>query len=349
MLSQKSLHQFIFYCGHLLFWFIVYVFYTYFLGYGSSNVEYVNLFSYFLMPITIAISYWFIIFLIPKYLLTKKYKLFCLYTLYTLIISFTGIIFTILYAMVFLLNENVEYTSPLTKTLPFIILGIYFIVLISVAIGLMWYTYKNNLKNEELKHKFTQTQLQLKEQEIRFLKLQIHPHFLFNTLNTIYGLSLIKADQTPETILKLSNLLDYILYQVDKPLVLLSNEIKHLKDYINLEEIRFSDTLIVNFKIEIEDESLEVPPMLFITFVENAFKHGSRPNGKLKVDINLNYSNKILYFEIINPSENSMNKSGGIGLENIKKRLKIIFPNKHILNINRDNKTFKVSLKLDLN
>lgn len=342
-------YKIVFFLAQLFFWCAVYLFYTYFLGYGSENTNYVNQFSLFLMPITICLSYWFNAFLIPKYLLEKHYKLFFLYTTYTLILSFSAIVYSILFSSIYLINDQIKNTTSLTKTLPFIILGVYFIVLISVAIALVWYTYKNELKNEELKLKFTETQLQLKNQELRFLKLQIHPHFLFNTLNTIYGLSLQKADQAPDTILRLSNLLDYILYQVDKPLVLLSEEIKHLKDYITLEEIRFSDSLETQFDISIEDPHFRIPPMLFVPFIENAFKHGGYTKGKLKISMLLIQTSKRVEFTITNPIATSIEgKSGGIGLENIKKRMELLFPNRHKLVILEQNNIFSVQLIIKL-
>lgn len=175
---------------HLLFWIVVYFFYTYFLGYGSNNTNYVNKFSLFLMPITIGISYFFLYSLIPKYLLTQKQGLFLLYSIYTFIVSAFLIILSILYAVVFLVELNADETSPLTKTLPFIILGVYFVVFMVIIFGLILHNYKSIVKNEDLKSKFLQTQLQLKEQELKFLKMQIHPHFLFNSLNTIYGFAL---------------------------------------------------------------------------------------------------------------------------------------------------------------
>ncbi len=97
-------------------------------------------------------------------------------------------------------------------------------------------------------------QLQFKEQELHYLKKQIHPHFLFNTLNTIYGLALKQSSHTPEIILRLSNLLDYILYQVDKPRVTLKEEVMHIREYIELERIRFQDTLEIEFSSSDIDE-----------------------------------------------------------------------------------------------
>ena len=332
--------------SHMLFWVVVYFFYTYFLGYGSNNTEYVNKFSLFLMPVTIGVSYFFLYFLIPNYLLTKKQALFFLYSIYTFIVSAYLIILSILYALVFLIELNSDETSPLTKTLPFIILGVYFVVFMVIIFGLVLHNYKSIVKNEDLKSKFLQTQLQLKEQELKFLKMQIHPHFLFNSLNTIYGFALKKENKTPEMILKLSNLLDYILYQVKKPKVSLNEEIAHIEEYIDLEKMRFRDSLNIKFKSEIDDEYVQIPPMLLIPFVENAFKHGNIIDGFLTVQVENKMVDGQLEFSIRNTSLNDVSKEieGGIGLENIQKRLDLLYPNNYQLNIERNDKWFKVNL-----
>jgi len=332
---------------HLLFWIVVYFFYTYFLGYGSNNTDYVNKFSLFLMPVTIGVSYFFLYFLIPKYLLTQKQGLFLLYSIYTFIVSAYLIILSILYALVFLIEFNADETSPLTKTLPFIILGVYFVAFMVIIFGLILHNYKSIVKNEDLKSKFLQTQLQLKEQELKFLKMQIHPHFLFNSLNTIYGFALKKEDETPEMILKLSNLLDYILYQVKKPKVSLKEEIAHIKEYIELEKIRFRDTLNIEFKSQIDDEQVEIPPMLLLPFVENAFKHGGIINGVLTLVIEVTFLKGNLSFLVKNSINfKSKEDEKGIGLNTVEKRLDLLFKNSYDLTVKSENDWFEVYLNI---
>ena len=333
---------------HFIFWITVYYFYNYFLGYGSLNTAYVNNFSLFLMPVTISISYFFYFFLIPNYLLKKKQGLFFLYTIYTFIISFFFIVLSILYGLVFSEKFKLNDYTPITKGVIFIILGIYFIVFIVITITLLIHNYKSTLKSEDLKNKFLQTQLQLKEQELKFLKMQIHPHFLFNTLNTLYGFALKKSDDAPDMILKLSNLLDYILYQVDKPSVLLSDEIKHIENYIALEKMRFQESLEVNFTKELHVENIEVAPMLLLPFIENSFKHGVQINDILKVDVFLKTSNNQLDFTVKNTAKKHVQTKSGIGLDNIKKRLKMLFNTNHTLNILQEENTFNVELKIPL-
>tara|TARA_B100000795_G_scaffold263478_1_gene242697 strand:- start:649 stop:1599 length:951 start_codon:yes stop_codon:yes gene_type:complete len=309
---------------------------------------YVNKFSAFLLPITMATSYFFLFFLFPRYLFVKKQLQFILYAVYTFIISLFLIVLSILYGFIFSVELTQENTVPLTKTFPFIILGVYMVVLVVIVFGLMLYNYKSVANSEDLKNKFLQTQLQLKEQELKFLKMQIHPHFLFNALNTIYGFALLKEEEVPEMILKLSNLLDYILYQIEKPKVLLEEEISHLEDYISLEKMRFHDTLQVNFTKEIEQQNVQISPMLLIPFVENSFKHGQLIKGVLQITIHLKVDKNNLLFTVKNASKNKEDLKKGIGIENIKKRLEIMYAEKHELEIIDENKTFNVALKVVL-
>ncbi|APG66505.1 histidine kinase [Tenacibaculum todarodis] len=334
---------------HFIFWIGIYFFYNYFLGYGSNNVKYVNRFSLFLMPITIFISYFFLYYLVPTYLVKKKQKLFILYSIYTFIVSFFFIVLSIFFGLVFSDFLKSEDITPITKGFLFIILGVYFVIFIVITFGMFIHNYKQSIKNEDLKNKFLQTQLQLKEQELKFLKMQIHPHFLFNSLNTIYGFALKKADKAPEMILKLSNLLDYILYQVEKPAVLLQDEIDHLKDYVSLEKMRFHDTLNVSISEEGNTENVQIAPMLLIPFVENSFKHGTIIDGKLKVVISIKIENELLFFKISNSTLEETSNETGIGLDNIKKRLEMLYPNGHQLKIEQENQLFIVALKVKIN
>ncbi len=349
MFHLRKIGKLLFGCTiHILFWILVYFFYNYFLGYGSQNTEYVTRFSLFLMPITIVISYIFLFYLIPKFLLKNKQGLFILYSIYTLIISSFFIALSILYGSILLDHLRLDNSSPLTKTFLFIVLGVYFVVFVAITIGLIMNNYKSAVKNEDLKNKILQTQLQLKEQELRLLKMQIHPHFLFNSLNTIYGYALKKEDQAPEMILKLSNLLDYILYQIEKPAVFLTNELNHIEDYIALEKIRFHDTLEVAFNQKNISEDIMIAPMLLIPFVENSFKHGAIVDGILKIAINVSIEEHTLLFKISNSVQKDTNSSTGIGLDNIQKRLEMLYQDKYELKIEQEKHQFIIELKIDL-
>ena len=334
---------------HLLFWCGVLLFYTYFFGSGSRNFSDTLKFSFFLMPITIATTYVSVYKLIPDYLITKRYLLFLIYSIYTLIISCYLVLVSIFFSLIYLSNFNYNNMNPLTRNILFIMTSVYLVTFIVSAFKLMKLNIEASNKTKTLETKILETQLKLKEQELKYLKMQIHPHFLFNTLNTMYGYALKKADETPEMILKLSNLLDYLLYQVDKPFVSLAEEINHIEDYISLEKMRFNDTLEVKFSKNIHAETLEIAPMLFIPFVENSFKHGIITNGVLKIEIAIETDHNQIKFKIKNSSSKDSICNNGIGLDNIKKRLQLLYPNQYQLNMTSQNEEFFVTLIITSN
>ncbi len=300
------------------------------------------------MPATIATTYISIYKLIPNYLIAKRYFLFGLYSIYTFIISIFGICLSMFFALAYLSDFKFEKMNTVGRSAVFIMACIYIVVLIVSAFKLLKLNLNQSKQNAELEAKILETQLKLKEQELNYLKMQIHPHFLFNTLNTMYGFALKKAEQTPEMILKLSNLLDYLLYQVDKPFVSLTEEINHIEDYISLEQMRFHDTLNVSFHKHIHSENIEIAPMLFLPFIENSFKHGAIKNGVLTIDILIETKNEYINFNIKNSSSKRANYYEGIGLENIKKRLELLYPNRYELSIAKNEDLFEVFLKLNL-
>ncbi|GGG26126.1 hypothetical protein GCM10011532_06930 [Christiangramia forsetii] len=226
---------------------------------------------------------------------------------------------------------------------------IYLVVAIASAFSLLKYNYATSAKNKELQNRILEAQLKLKEQELQYLKMQIHPHFLFNTLNTIYGLSLANNPSTPEMILQLSNLLDYILYQTKKPLVRLEDEVKHIQNYIELEMKRFQEDLKIEFHCEPIPEKIKIAPMLLLPFVENSFKHGKGNDGKLKISIHIKLEEEYLKFEIINSvSESTENsETEGIGLDNIKRRLNILYEKDYELKLENDSEFFQAKLILN--
>jgi len=337
---------------HFLLWVAVWFFFVYFFSYNSSNITYVIWFSSFLLPVTMIVSYFVIYILIPRYLLAKKYKLFALYSFYTLVLSTYLIVLAIIGSFIFLSNLNITNMPPMSRNFIFVLILVYLIVFIISFVSILNHNFKITSRNKELQNKILETQLQFKDQELQYLKKQIHPHFLFNTLNTIYGFAIKKSEKTADVILKLSNLLDYILYQVNKPNVNLREEILHLNEYIALEKIRFQDSLDVEFTYNEFDDTIQIAPMLLIPFVENAFKHGNLINGLLTIKIDLVVQDAKLDFSIKNSAlkDNIKSNSKGIGLENINKRLDLHFKNNYSLEIHESDNLFNVKLSiLDIN
>jgi len=208
------------------------------------------------------------------------------------------------------------------------------------------------IKRWWLKQKETEQLFQEKTKaELQLLKAQVHPHFLFNTLNNIYYFSLSGSPKAPEMINKLSGLLHYILNECNQPLIPLQKEINMVRDYMALEKIRYGE---MNMTIEIQEEGSEklIAPLLLVPFVENSFKHGTskmlaHPWVKLQVII----ENNTLHFFVTNsrpPEAEKQLKKGNIGLKNVKKRLELLYPGTHELNIVSKPESFFVYLKVQL-
>lgn len=318
---------------HLACWIGVWFFFVYFFSYNSNNRVYVIWFSSFLMPVTITTSYYVVYQLIPKYLLTRKYLKLALYGYYTFVYSSCFIVLTIWGLFVSLTNLKVDNILPMSRNNIFVLVLVYLVVGLAGFLSILNHNFKTLSKNKELENKILEAELQIKEQELSYLKKQIHPHFLFNTLNTIYGFALKKSQHTPEIILKLSNILDYILYQINKPKVSLKEEVLHIKEYIDLEKIRFQETLKIEFSCTDIDENIQISPMLLIPFVENTFKHGNLVNGYLRINIDIIANHDQLDFNIRNSflHHETENSRIGIGLENIKKRLDFLYNDNYFL------------------
>lgn len=187
------------------------------------------------------------------------------------------------------------------------------------------------------------------ESEIKFLRNQTNPHFLFNTLNNIYALARKKSDQTPELVLKLSKLLRFMLYESAKPLIRIEDEIRILDDYIALEKLRYNDRLTVNFYIEIDNINEEISPLLLLPFVENAFKHGSSESHfDSYIHIDMVLQNGMLTFNVENTKEKSNgNVHESIGLSNVRRQLELMY-SEYSMQVFNEESVFKVALSINL-
>ncbi|MEP7141231.1 MAG: sensor histidine kinase [Ferruginibacter sp.] len=188
------------------------------------------------------------------------------------------------------------------------------------------------------------------ETELKFLRNQTNPHFLFNTLNNIYALARKKSDDTPEVVMKLSKLLRFMLYETKKPSINIGDEIKMLDDYIELERIRYNGRLTINFLREIDNEMEQISPLVLLPFVENAFKHGaseSRFESYIHIDMKLQKS--LLNFNIENTKENNDNNglTENIGLTNVRRQLELIYSD-YDIKVQNETSVFKIALTINL-
>ncbi|WP_299523268.1 sensor histidine kinase [Winogradskyella sp.] len=194
-----------------------------------------------------------------------------------------------------------------------------------------------------------------KNAELKLLKAQLNPHFLFNTLNNLYGLSVIKSDKLPDLMLKLSDLLRYSLYDTKETFVALERELQYLENYMSLEQIRLEDRTDIKFSITGEISKNKIAPMLLIVFVENAFKHLVQTDTeRSSVIVNVEViDNKLLFSSVNSIDKKVVDKpmesgESGIGLKNAQKRLELLYPERHKLIIDSNDGTYEVKLKLDL-
>jgi sensor histidine kinase YesM len=188
------------------------------------------------------------------------------------------------------------------------------------------------------------------ETELKYLRNQTNPHFLFNTLNNIYGLARRKSDDTAEVVMKLSQLLRFMLYESSKPLIKIGDEIKMLDDFINLEKIRYTQKLEVSFHKKVDNEAEQIAPLLLLPFVENAFKHGASENRfESFIHIALELEGGVLHFHIENSKEDNTdtNEKGNIGLTNVRRQLELMYK-QYDLQVLNESSVFKVFLTVNL-
>jgi two-component system LytT family sensor kinase len=197
-------------------------------------------------------------------------------------------------------------------------------------------------------------QVEKRDAELQFLRAQIHPHFLFNTLNNLYGLALQQSPNTPDSILRLSGLLDFILYECNAEQIPLEKEIKLIRDYIELERLRFGARLHLEFDHENPPVSIQIAPLLLLPFVENAFKHGAgATNEPVSIRISLHLRERRLFFQVENSKPGKQttvreNGSKGIGLRNVEKRLELLYPGRYNLEKIDGDDLFLAALSIEL-
>lgn len=221
-----------------------------------------------------------------------------------------------------------------------------------ISAFLFFSIFRHLYRYTKLKSQAKQMEIEKQAAELNYLKSQTNPHFLFNTLNNIYALSLVKSDQAPESIMRLSKILRFMLYETNAGLIQIEKEIQIINDYISLEKLRYDDSLDVSFTKIIQSSPPNLPPLLLIPLVENAFKHGSSETiASPFVYIRLLVENNWLEFEVKNstePTETSIPIIENIGLSNIRRQLELLYTN-YQLSCRKENNVFTTQLLINLN
>jgi two-component system, LytTR family, sensor kinase len=232
-------------------------------------------------------------------------------------------------------------------------IGWSFNILEAIIVVILTYALKYTLVAFLTQNELLRLQKEKLQLELRSLKAQVHPHFLFNTLNNLYSLTLKNSAKAGEMVLKLSDIMRYVLYEANEDQVSMEKEITFIRNYIELQRIRYSDKHRISFNVEGKISDQKVAPLLFIDFVENAFKHGLDKrfeSGYVCVEFILDGDH--LQFRVKNSASQSdepgTEKQSGIGLQNVRRRLELIYSDRHNLAIKGTNEEFSVELKLEL-
>jgi len=336
---------------HLLFWLVLLIYFMSVSWPYENNKLFLFEAVFFEFSLKMIIAYSIIHLFIP-HLLNKNRKI--LFFMSTLLLVYIAFIIYSIYKNYYLIPS---YPGEFEHRPPFILAERFtkFPAIIGSIPGYLFPTIILVVFNYYKKQKEVANLLEQKRtSELNALKNQLNPHFLFNTLNNLYALALKKSDKTPEVIAKLSEILDYILYQCKSNSVPLKNEIALLHNYIALEKVRYGNRVDIIFKEHINSD-VNIAPLLLLTFLENAFKHGvSQEIHTAKIELTITATPHTLEFSIENTkpahSKISVDKNrDAIGLQNIKKQLDLLYPNNYNLDIKNNNDTYFVNLKITPN
>lgn len=329
---------------HMLYWLLLIGFYTLFMGIRYNNIYQSFIREISITPTRLVATYFILYYLIPRFIPVKKYIRFAVFLFLTLAAS--GLLQRILYHSVYypLFVPN-EIASPLWGIYSIFdeTMNIVIALFIPLTYKLMQYWRMEHSHNQELAK-------QKLNAELEALKNQLNPHFLFNTLNNIYSLTLKKSELAPQIILKLSDILSYLLYESNKEKADLKSEISLINDYLELQKLRFGNKLQLNYSVEGKEHVHYIAPILFLPFIENAFKHGVSQQTENKW---LNLAIRITEYQVFFFIENQIipkalykNNKKGIGLNNVTNRLNLLYKGKHALNISVSD-TYRVELRID--
>jgi two-component system, LytTR family, sensor kinase len=244
------------------------------------------------------------------------------------------------------LHVNTDYIDPLAKGH-----NLSEEISFSMPSAIMFGIASHIFNHVRLRQTAQQLRIEKQQAELSYLKSQTNPHFLFNTLNNIYSLARDKSDLAPETILRLSKILRYMLYETGGPYIAIEQELKIVSDYISLEKLRYDDSLRINFNYDVEDMKQALPPLLLIPLVENAFKHGaSETRHQPFVDIHLSVTHRQLAFIVRNstdPQAGNGKVKEQIGLGNLRRQLELLYTDYQV-SVEQKDSEFSATLKINL-
>jgi len=327
---------------HSLFWIGTTSFFMY-LVHNNAKVKLTDLLVTFLGYGVINIGLFYLNYLvyIPRYLNRNNYRKYCLIILLSIIaIGFLK------YGLGWVFKEHILNRNGKTISFSSYFISTSFTSIIFLLLSLLLHFTVDWFMNERIQRDLENQRLTA---ELALLKSQINPHFLFNSLNSIYSLAYQRAENTPEAILKLSEIMRYMLYECNDNKVDLANELQYLQNFIDLQKIRFGDNSYVKFEVDGIITNQQIVPLLLISFIENAFKHGVANDLNAPIQLKITVDDGHLQFYMHNKKHlHNRDAAGGIGLNNVKRRLKLLYPNHYHLNINDTADTYTCELSLIL-
>ncbi len=311
---------------HILFWVLILSIYGIFFGRRNNNYFQTIFFVGLLMPVVIVTTYFFNYYLIPRFLISGRYRLFILYSFYTVLTALFLSMMVALLTFLIMTELRIQNMSPASVDIFFLLTSLLMVVFFGVAIKM--------LLNWRLSKEDYQKLMRDKvETELKFLKVQLNPHFLFNTLNNLYYLTTEKSDKAPQAILQLSEILDYVMHSSKSVFIPLEIELKQVENYIALELLRYADRVEVSTKLIGDLSKYEIGPMILITLIENAFKHGVMPIvGYAWINFTVVERENGLFISITNSANNSK-PGNGIGLENLRGQLDHLYNRDYSLEV----------------
>ncbi len=311
---------------HVMFWVLILLMYVLFFGRKNSNYVQTFFFVGLLMPVTVGATYFLNYFLVPRYLMKERYAFFLLYFIYTLVGSIFLEMVVAMLTFIVMAEIQIRNMSPASFDIFFLLVSLLMVIFLGVSIKLL-------LHWRQSKEDYHKLMLEKTDTELRFLKAQLNPHFLFNTLNNLYYLSLEKSDKAPNAILQLSDMLDYVMRTGSQIWVPLEDELKQVENYIGLELLRYEDRVQVETVVTGKPEGYAIAPMILISLIENAFKHGvMKMTGKSWIKMSVDYTSERMAISVTNSWKKKVSGTG-IGLDNLRRQLNLLYGEKVKLSI----------------
>lgn len=324
---------------HVLFWLLILAFYVVFFGRRNSNYWQTFFFVGLLMPVTISSTYVLNYYLVPRYLMKGRYFFFLLYFVYTMLGALLLAMVISMLTLMVMSEVNIRQMSPASFDVVFLLASMLMAVFLGVAIKMV-------LHWRESREDYQALMREKVEAELKLLKAQLNPHFLFNTLNNLYYLASEKSDDAPRAILALSEILDYVMHAGSQRQVALRTELEQVRHFVELELLRYRDRVTIEIHDSGAIDHYVIVPMTLITLMENAFKHGVMPSALPSwISLQLIPGDNGLTISLTNSVAGQLQRRG-LGLDNLRHQLDLVLGERYALETSSEGDFFSANLTL---